>query len=775
MGLVSDVVAAQSNTGPMQAEISRHRHTTNHESDNAIPNGETLDDHTVSDRESDTNVMRNVAVHGKRPMSTMQDAAKQSGGSQRDTAVPQLWRGLSLQGLVGLDKQCPDAVSVGRLMERPGSPSTTNDTPQTHHRAIDSEPLSGIATTSDTIQAIILEAPLERRRTLRHAGKNLALRSSRDGGSPDCSSQSSGATTYHRLRHKGSDLVDHRSRDAKGRDLLGDVPDLSDQRHDHSSLATFNQGATATATLDHLSLYSVAQQESLHHPKGVQDDPPTASGRDAGQAIAIAGPRSNEDQGVELCQDQAEDRIHQSVYTKDDGNIFVTPAASPHSGRLSSNQTNEFFDAKSTISNYTTASKLRQAALEADASLNNEQYPQRMNIDRSTIFSDDDPYVGQSIIHSGGPARRSLDHAATRGHDHAMARRFYAQASPMSQIDCGEALEVSEATAVSIYPHKNDSVLVVQQIAPPNSRRQTQLEVPTTPPILTIEPSSQTIGIRTTARVESPLKNPRKPPDPPSLKIIPPSPAEELDRQLVSRSSTAGERKHLPVRRTSLVQRARRYSDSLIQPLLRTSSIRRTPGKYHRPSRATEQGGNLHPFWRPRGFWDDFSSDEEDVVEDRLPSGGDTTEVWKSGRLSGLGGFLIGNSLGFERQASNHRRHRISLPPSFRNRQREHSRSTEASTGTEAKFSTTQRAVATKLEANRSTSSVWSLGTSRSWKYGRRKRVRFIPGLGMQVEYIGLRGLIHRLKEARMRREEKGREKNRQRLRKSIGPRWIVE
>jgi hypothetical protein len=38
------------------------------------------------------------------------------------------------------------------------------------------------------------------------------------------------------------------------------------------------------------------------------------------------------------------------------------------------------------------------------------------------------------------------------------------------------------------------------------------------------------------------------------------------------------------------------------------------------------EDGTLHPFWRPRGFWDGFD-DFSDSEDDGLPSGGDTSDI----------------------------------------------------------------------------------------------------------------------------------------------------
>ena len=429
-------------------------------------------------------------------------------------------------------------------------------------------------------------------------------------------------------------------------------------------------------------------------------------------------------------------------------------------------------------------------------------------------------------FHADEHGRVSFDRSTTRTEEHAMARHLFSQSTPFSQFS-DTPIEISEATTVEIYPHNNHSLLVVQQVArsstQPLETRQIangahfrapdsqELDAPPTPPFLdaqetlndelpnptlTIEPSTPPMQLSLPApgAVDSPLKNPRKPPEPPVIKFIPPTPAEELERQLVPGPPKRSD-SH-PQRRLSFKQRARRYSDNFISPFLaRASSIRgrhisdppADHGQVKIPTVNDEEDGSLHPFWRPRGFWDGFEdSDSED--DDILPRGGDTSDVvdnettpqspTKLGVLGrrltngfkGSGGFLIGNSLGVERAGTNTRRPRIDLP-SRRASARFARRQTPKiliqpptiPLGTrpsriEKRSSRASLRSSTSLERRRKNSA------GETWRNGKR-----IPGLkGVQVQYIGLSGVKERLKERRA-------ERRRDALRKSIGGRWYVE
>lgn len=420
--------------------------------------------------------------------------------------------------------------------------------------------------------------------------------------------------------------------------------------------------------------------------------------------------------------------------------------------------------------------------------------------------------------------RVSFDQSPLRSDEHAMARHLFAQTTPFSQFS-DTPIEVSEATAVSIFPHNNHSLLVVQQVSRVNSlgtephqlgdhanlTAQNLRDLQSTPtppfvdasedhldnhqrqPTLTFEPSTppMQITLPQPSGVDSPLKNPRPPPEPPKIMFIPPTPAEELERQLVPGPPKRSD-SH-PQRRLSLVQRARRYSDNLISPLLaRTSSTRgkSNSGSHSRRAHSNprvptvnDEDGTLHPFWRPRGFWDGFDDSDSESDEEPLPQGGDTSDIDDApappkrtntfgkrltSSFRGSGGFLIGNSLGVERHGTNKRRHHVTLPPNF-------SRTPKTSTHISPPMLLIQpptmplgpQSSGISKRGSRSSlrSGVYDMPQRRaSWRQG-----RSLPGLKKyHVQYIGLGGVKERFR-------EKSQEKRREKIRQSIGTRYYVE
>ncbi|KAI5247589.1 hypothetical protein E4T43_01928 [Aureobasidium subglaciale] len=266
---------------------------------------------------------------------------------------------------------------------------------------------------------------------------------------------------------------------------------------------------------------------------------------------------------------------------------------------------------------------------------------------------------------------------------------LHSSTSPFSQLsDRTDAMELNEAKAINLYPHGNKSLHMVQHVAKKRlaegqdtngdrhidafaAARSSEESVIQTPhptfhAVIDI-PTPPRIEDPDRIEVDSPLRNPRTAPQPPLLPAVIISPATPSSQFRKTPSPPSP-----PLRRPSLVEKARRYSENLIQPFLPSLS-RRNSTASQRPMSQRDRDTTLHPFWRPRGFWDDFSESEDEYSDDELPEGGDTSDVrslesveeqrekgWRAKRLSvrlpgfkGQGGFLQGNSLGIDRHGTN--------------------------------------------------------------------------------------------------------------------------
>ncbi|KAM0333142.1 hypothetical protein ACHAQA_001801 [Verticillium albo-atrum] len=253
---------------------------------------------------------------------------------------------------------------------------------------------------------------------------------------------------------------------------------------------------------------------------------------------------------------------------------------------------------------------------------------------------DADPYSGKRLSHQNTP---------------------FSMASLDTNGSFGTAAEVSEALAVSIYPHQNSSLLMVDHSSKPTDEEGSYEEkdaekrddepkvagtMPDRPKIVTTSPDG-TVPVTppqtqlALEQVDSPLKNPRAPPIPPTLpaiQFIPATPSgltpfHERQEMRGNYFETMEETKP-PQRSMSLVRRAllqrRRNSESYPPKTARPGFLSRTLSLTRNSNRRNDtterstreslypnvddppaEGNKLHPFWRPA-----YEDDEDDYVRD---------------------------------------------------------------------------------------------------------------------------------------------------------------
>ena len=184
-------------------------------------------------------------------------------------------------------------------------------------------------------------------------------------------------------------------------------------------------------------------------------------------------------------------------------------------------------------------------------------------------------------------------------------------------------LEVNEATAISIFPHTNKSILVIQQMAggSDSSPREKSAIIAGNANIAL--PGSITPIIRHHSPPReisnSPLQNPRDAPQPPDLRVIAPTPANGRPSSEAPtptpNTPARTNRFSAPITSIKRAISARRLSDTFVSPFSWTFSLRGTTN-IHRRRRTlnddAEPGSKLHPFWRPRAFWDDVDNSDSD-------------------------------------------------------------------------------------------------------------------------------------------------------------------
>jgi len=275
---------------------------------------------------------------------------------------------------------------------------------------------------------------------------------------------------------------------------------------------------------------------------------------------------------------------------------------------------------------------------------------------------------------------------------------YRSRSSPISFTSEGYYTpNLDEATAISLYPHHNTSLLLVQQQGLSGQRVLPGIDQlnssPSGRPTITIDLPANDFDYVThdfRASVHD-SEHERKRETPPSFQLIPPTPGDERASGILSAVdpidgySTSGTQATAytpPTRQSSLFKRARAYSSSTIQPFLsrtfsNSGSVQRTTSRRRKlfDSGARLSGSvvdneadrpqNLHPFWQPRDFWDGLEEEEQhegeaepatrkvtnDNTKQNLQQQTPTTSWRRGGSLR----FLIGNSLGIDRQPTNRR------------------------------------------------------------------------------------------------------------------------
>lgn len=184
----------------------------------------------------------------------------------------------------------------------------------------------------------------------------------------------------------------------------------------------------------------------------------------------------------------------------------------------------------------------------------------------------------------------------------------FSQASVMSTSP-----EIIEAKVVSFFPHHNESLQLIEpnrlsETPAVKALKGTDLKrantVPESRVTISTPRTSGHIVASERITIDSPLRNPRKPPEPPQVQftIIPPTPQVEVDHQLGPTPDTSPVKTRTGVvlrKRPSLQTRDR--SESFIKSLTRNLSLRNAKN----PKADQELDSILYPFWRPRAFWDD--------------------------------------------------------------------------------------------------------------------------------------------------------------------------
>ena len=621
-----------------------------------------------------------------------------------------LQKSLSLRERVERSRHSPRNVSIEKFAEQINWPLKDDALDiDSELRDMNHNRLSQASTTSTIVEAVVINSPPQRKQTLRRTSKMLDLNTP-----PQRSERNSSITNdsvlQRRLRRTGSPDQELRksfastSPDAMvstvGRMRQDTAPVIPDRR------SSLQSSASGSKRLSRATSLTSRQQSSR----------PTTAPEESVGYFDIPRPRDRRTMSVVIHAPtplKPESRVLHEIPTS------ATAEASPPSVPTSSTEE----PSKSTSA--------------TSAGLETALTPATLNAQPSATLHLSD---AQSAQHLGIEQSNPVEWSAMRPRS-TLVTPFSLRSARSSTPG---TLEVNEATAISIYPHTNKSILVIQHMAgddnsSPKERSAiiagtANIAVPG-PIMPIIDHGSPPEPLRKI--LDSPLQNPRDPPQPPDFKIIPPTPANASGslkkRRSPPKTPVRGSRFSAPV---STIKRAfsahRPRSESFVAPFARSFSLRGTAGNPGgRAHVDDEPQSKLHPFWRPRDYDEGSDSDSE----------------------FGNTGFLNESRVQTQSSRDGQPRRTMSLTRRLTNSMR------PASSGRG------QRPMSMILPSFRN-----------HYEFRRPSVVgneddqgQAIPRQGYQVQFVGFRGLADRLERRRQAKEEGRREARRQWLRDKIG------
>ncbi|PMD25266.1 hypothetical protein NA56DRAFT_655475 [Hyaloscypha hepaticicola] len=755
--------------------------------------GSTAGEASEVEREWDDNLMRNVTVR-KRPARKLQLFTDGPSGDVLEddivspTAATKVVRSLPLKDRIArhrLQRDASDRASGEKFGDSKGWPTPViipepPITPDVRRFST----MSGRSVGSTVIEAMVVDAPPTRRKTLRHCKKKLGLRDFSSDQSTITSGPESVVSSEapHRLHHSVARIPNRRHRSLASNTTVSTTSSSSRSRRE-----VLKSGAIPVVIIpDRHSSTRSSKPPSLRS---------TSSRRTKRSMSLNSAPLSQSskynDPGYFDSLPPRKRTMSESASSRDSVRTIDFPPKIPAR--------------RSSLSAPTSRNTSRAGSLTAE-SLRAHNMIQALNKEVApTPAPAPEPTESQPSpeeeVETDNVAPLNVDHNG----DPFFGKRLSTQVTPFSQVSyetAGTTAEVSEARTVSIYPHQNKSVLVVQQRASSDPSPPKLEAIDTTQKPKTVANGTASLGpvtppqpIHSMDDIDSPLRNPRAPPEPPAIKFIPPTPAAltpggEEDRQLGynldDRPSTSDDH---PKRGMLLMRRAfsnrRRNSESAAHQvgfLKRTFSLSNTPRKdladhstqtsketanpstlYPSVADRPADGSKLHPFWRPAHFWDDLEDHESDgddefsrypVVDDRPPP----PKRNFSQKLKRTFAILPIQDDDYDYKPYAVDRRTMRRTPSGNMRVvKQRSNSSLRRAASDRRQYTVARPVSGPSEG--------SFGYG--FKEGNGGRVHTIPGLGLRIEYIGWSGMRRRLSERR-------REQRSEKLRASIsGPKGV--
>ncbi|KAH6652681.1 hypothetical protein BKA67DRAFT_659367 [Truncatella angustata] len=724
--------------------------------------------------------------------------------------------------------------------------------------------MSTKSTVSTVVEAILVDAPPRRHKTLRHVKKQSTLRESLPQISPKSSTANSLGFDETIRRHRprmgmdagrtdsyaSSATVNSLASRKARRDVWksGGIPVvvIPDRIASIKSAETHSLRSTSSRRSQRSNSLSSVPASNSNQAKAKETPPIVERTSRRGRAMSMSGSDGS------LPGDQRTMDYPPIVPLRSSSLSAPTSRNNSRSNSRSNSQAGSRTGSLTADSlKLHNALQAAQSAQAANEQQTRNQPPPKVTVEREPSLPGVE-YIPAESEHSDQrqlqPTICVESHREKDAHDHRplvdhngdpfFGKRLTAHTTPFSiaSVETNgthSAAEVSEAMAVSIYPHQNRSVLMVNHLSRAFEANLPEKEVPAStdeteeqsvpapekPSITTTGPDGEPVTPPqpqfSMDDVDSPLRNPRAPPEPPAIKFIPATPsgltpAAEKMKMLGNYFETDDpptvEKRPSIVKRAFSLRKNSENSSSRPGLLMRTLSLGRNVRKDTAENPDIENGPDairhqyptiedppadedrLHPFWRPASAQFDFDfEDGEDWVHD-IPD--DVDQVYRypapetprpppprrtlSARMKQTFAILPITSEAHYMSAGTREpeRRTIKRTPSGNLRvTRQHdSVSTLRWPGRDRSSSPRRHRKNREKEPDRPSSAPNSRPGRRAW--GVEKRVdshgnRFFPGWQDKLGQVSIQGLQRRL-------SEKRREKRSEELRQKIsGPREV--
>ncbi|KAL4781686.1 hypothetical protein BJX76DRAFT_6903 [Aspergillus varians] len=474
----------------------------------------------------------------------------------------------SLRDRVAHVQASEDSSAMDQFRQQIGWPSADGQLSSTE--LADSRRLSGVSTSS-TVEAMIIDTRKPARRALRHTEKRSSLRSA---SSPITRSErtsiASSLELQRRLSHKPARISEN------------------DRRSIASEMSVSGSSTLGAPQrpVDVVPVIVIPQRRSS------LNGPPPSTSRNP--SIARSGPPSRAP-NVPKRRPASLDLPRQKKRTVSDSHASNVPAS-----KVGRGLSRPFIPPRSSsLSASTSQNNSRTTSLTSESLRSHNLAVEQVSMKRQPSERPNPMSITAPVLDTPGPDRHnSADVPRTQSiiigvEDLSRLRPPSVLITPHSIPSSSPGpFEINEVRRVAIFPHKNESLLLVNPHGQSGLRELTHVDQPQTPDT-TRQPSTNT---------DSPLRNPRPPPQPPvstalTNTVKPDQPPGDMNGELDPINAT--NRRPRYMRREWMVRPRSESFNSFVRTLSLSSA--------KNPKAGEDIDGRLQPFWRPRRFWDDTS------------------------------------------------------------------------------------------------------------------------------------------------------------------------